>query len=59
MFASYDHFLSANVSFFNHCLDRNVHRYATTLELKKKVCALNSQNIKQAIGIQVTFILEK
>ena len=35
-----------------------MHSYATTKELKKKAFTINSQNLKQAIGIQVTFILE-
>ena len=31
--------------------------YATTKELKKNAFTINSQNINQEIGIQVTFIL--
>ena len=45
-------------SIFNPYKDENVHSYATTKELKKKAFTINSQNLKQAIGIQVTFILE-
>ena len=32
--------------------------YVTAKELKKMVFGINGQNIKQAIGIQVTFILK-
>ena len=35
-----------------------MHTYVTTEELKKKAFTVNSQNIKQPIVIQVTFILE-
>ena len=42
----------------NTCQDGNVHTHAKTYELKKKKFTLNSQNIKQVIGIQGTFILE-
>ena len=42
----------------NLCQDSNVHRYAVIQELKEKAFAINSQNIKQQIGIQVTFILK-
>ena len=33
--------------------------YATTKELQKIAFRINSQNIKQRVGIQVTFISEK
>ena len=36
-----------------------MHTYATTKELKKMTFRMNSRNIKQAIGIQMTFISEK
>ena len=36
-----------------------MHTHAATKELKKMAFRTNSQNIKQAIGIQVTFITEK
>ena len=32
--------------------------YTTTYELKREAFAVNSQSIKQAIGIQMTFLLE-
>ena len=35
-----------------------MHMYATTKELKKKAFRVKRQNIKWAIGIQVTFISE-
>ena len=35
-----------------------IYTFATTKELKKKAFALNIQNVKQVIGIQVTFMLE-
>ena len=35
-----------------------MHTYVTIKKLKKKALTINSQNIKQAIGIQMTFILE-
>ena len=40
------------------CLDGNVPAYATTIELKKIAFKINCQNIKENVGIQVTFILE-
>ena len=45
-------------SILSPCWGGNVHTYATTQELKKKAFRLNSQNIKQKFGVQVTFILE-
>ena len=33
--------------------------YVTTKELKTMAIRINSQNVKQAIGIQGTFIMEK
>ena len=61
------HFLAKNntvfqaryASILNLCQDGNVHKHATTKELKKMAFRINSWNIKQVIGIQVTFITEK
>ena len=36
-----------------------MHTYATTKELKKKVFKINGRNIKQAIDVEVTFMMEK
>ena len=52
-------FLATYTSIFNLCYNRNVHTYATNKELKKTAFTVKSQNIIEAIGIQVTFILEK
>ena len=46
-------------SILNPCQDGNVHTYTTTEELKKMAFRINSWNIKQAIDIQVTFLMEK
>ena len=35
-----------------------MHSYVTAKELKKKAFIIKNQNIKQRVGIQVTFILE-
>ena len=35
-----------------------MHTYATTNELKKMAFRINSQNVEQVFGIQVTFISE-
>ena len=43
---------------FEPLLGWNVYTYDTTKELKKMPFRINSQNIKQAVGIQVTFILK-
>ena len=45
-------------SISNPGYDENMHRYATTKELKKKALRINNQNSKWAIDIQVTFISE-
>ena len=55
-----EHLLERNTVFFitfalKHCQDGNVHTYSTTKELKKMVSMINSQNIKQKFGIQMTF----
>ena len=47
------------MSILSSCYDGNVHTYAPTKELKKKAFKINSRNITQAIGIQVTFMTEK
>ena len=61
-----EHFLVKNavisVTFgfiLNPCQNGNVHTYATTKEMKTMAIRINSRNIKQTIGIQVTFITEK
>ena len=36
----------------------NLHTYALTKDLKKKTFVVKIWNVKQAIGIQMTFILE-
>ena len=51
-------FSATYVSNLNPCYDGNVHPYATTQKLKKKGSALKGRNIKEATGIQVTFMLE-
>ena len=51
-------FIATNLVFLNPCYDGNLYTFATTKELKKKAFALNIQNVKQVIGIQVTFMLE-
>ena len=56
--AKYDHFLVPNVSFLNPYQDANMHRYATTKELKNKAFSVNTQDINQTIGIQVTIMME-
>ena len=42
----------------NHSYDGNMRTYVTTKELKMKEFTINSQDINQAIGIQVTAVLE-
>ena len=42
----------------NPCQDGNLHTYATTKELKSKEFTLHNENIKQEIGIHLSFILE-
>ena len=44
--------------FSKPCLDRNMHTYVMTKELKRMVFRINIQNIKRAIDIQVTLILK-
>ena len=51
-------FLAANVLFLNPSYDGNVYRYATSKELKKKAFRAKGEDIKQTIGIQLSFILE-
>ena len=51
-------FIAANVSFLNPCSDGNVHTNAASKDLKQKAFKVKRENIKQAIGIQVTFIVE-
>ena len=45
-------------SILNPCQNGNVHMYATTKEIKTMAFGINSKNIEQAFGIQVTFITE-
>ena len=45
-------------SILDPCLDGNMRTYATTKELTKKEFTINIENINQAIGVQVTIILE-
>ena len=40
------------------CYDENMNTYATTYKLRRKAFTVNSQNIKQAYGIQLSFVLE-
>ena len=40
------------------CSDGNVPTYTTIIKLKKIAFKINSQNIKQNVAIQVTFISE-
>ena len=51
-------FSEIHASILKPCQDGNIHTYATTKELKKIALRINIQNIKQRVGIQVTFILE-
>ena len=51
-------FIATNVSFLNPYWDGNMRRYGTVWELKNETFKVNSQNIKEAIGIQVTFMFE-
>lgn len=53
-----DSFWAGNANFLKPCQDVNVHKNATTKELKKKAFIVKSQSIKQAIGIQLTVMLE-
>ena len=50
--------MAADVSFLNSCYNGKLHTYAKTKELRKKAFKTKGENIKQTIGIQVTFILE-
>ena len=49
---------ATDLSILKSCYDGNMHTYVKTWELKQKPFTVNSENIKQAIAIQVTFILE-
>ena len=51
-------FIANYASILIPCQDRAVHAYVTTEELKRKEFTLKSENMKEAIGIQVTFTLE-
>ena len=42
----------------NYCLDVNVQTYVTIQELTKKAFTGNSQNKKEAIGMQFSFMVE-
>ena len=53
-----DNFWAGDTNFLKPCQDVNVHKNATTKELKKKAFIVKSQSIKQAIGIQLTVMLE-
>ena len=50
--------IATNVSFLNPYCDGNMRTYGTVWELKNETFKVNSQNIKGAIGIQVTFMFE-
>ena len=45
-------------SIFKLCQDCKIHTYATSEELNGKTFTLNNKNIKQEIGIELTFTLE-
>ena len=47
------------MSILNPCYDGTIHTYATTKEMKTMPFRINSQNIEQGFGIQLTFITEK
>ena len=49
-------FASILIPRYNYCY--NVDTYAMTKEQKKKALKAKIENIKQTIGIQVTFILD-
>ena len=51
-------FSASETSISSSCQDANVHMYATTYELKKKAFTTNSQNLKQAIGMQMILIFQ-
>ena len=51
-------FLAIEASILSPRQDGNVHTYATTKEVKTMKFRINSQNIKQAFGIQETLITE-
>ena len=51
-------FSASETSISSSCQDANVHMYATTYELKKKAFATNSQNVKQAVGMQMILIFQ-
>ena len=54
-----DYFLAKKHCLFgDYRVHGNVHTYVTTKELKTMAFRINSQNITQKFGIQVTFILE-
>ena len=42
----------------NHCYDGNIRSYAASKELKTKEFTIKCENINQAIGIELTIILE-
>ena len=44
--------------FLNLCWDGNGYTYATNKEPKKKAFVVNGKGINQAVGIQVTIMLE-
>ena len=50
--------LAINVSLLNPFSDGNVHAYGMSKDLKELAFKATRQNLKQAIRIQVTFILE-
>ena len=56
--AKYDHFSVADVSYLNPCQDGNVHKYATTKQLKNKEFKTKRENIKVGLGIKVAFMSE-
>ena len=51
--------LAIYTSILNPSSNGNVHTYAATQELKEKILTVKRHNKKQAIEIQVTFIIEK
>ena len=51
-------FTATELTILNQCQNANVHMRATSSELEKKEFTVYSQNIKQAIGIQVKFHLQ-
>lgn len=51
-------FSATDSSKLNSSKGRNEHKYVKRYELKKKVFTIDSQNGKEAIGMQLTFILK-